>query len=340
MRKEMMKNLISKCPTLLPSKGQHFKLNFISGFKCRVKPYEKIVFFFSFLTFFSIPNVQAKLPEPSFLGTINVCDNGKQALTGGPTRVCLNDVVVAGEKAKYIDLLRLVLPNLNKDGVASKLKGPQSLLRKKSNTKLQSEYPYEPPININNTQFFSFGAEKSRWIALLIDQENDLDDTVRGIKLLALFQIKPIIKLIDSINVGEDRFTIFENNVLWNEEGSPLFFIKNSHHNCCENYQTYLIMGIIENKLKLLYDGPFLFGFRDENSGCLINQKADFLPIRVPSSSYPSIQMMVVEAKECENSKIKILKTYPALLKWDVRKQIYRGGSKELMKNNNKKVEG
>lgn len=166
--------------------------------------------------------------------------------------------------------------------------------------------------------------------------------------VLILAQIAPQYRFLDAIDVGQDVRANITDEVgfLSLGSGAVAFDVVSAHLNAGEEYRKHLLIGVMGEKLKGLYDGPFLYSFLEPGNStrsCRVEQrlqKPGILPMQ--HGGYNDLKMTVVERRLCGpdpgREKVVSQRTYSATLTWDPVQQKYLGEMKDLSQLNRKRM--
>lgn len=250
--------------------------------------------------------------------------------------VCAADPVLSQAASSYQDLLRQIFPDLRPDGSSS---GPVKTPRKYLGQMYLSEPEAPKPSGPSQKVFLPAGDFSYLKVG---DRVAVLD---RNSGWLAYFQVQPVPKLLDLVGVAQDRHVSLatDTGVYSMNRGEFLFWVGNSHHNAGESYYIYNLFHAGGDQVDLAYDGPFLYSFLIPGPGdCRVTQS--LAPVRSAgdSAGFPRLAMRVDQEKICQKGPREVVsgrRGFEATLTWDAAKRKYMGGSKELLKLNNCRIE-
>jgi hypothetical protein len=119
--------------------------------------------------------------------------------------------------------------------------------------------------------------------------------------------------------------------------GVPAIVVKNAHHNSQEGFVDYMLLGLVGDRLSVLYQGPSLYSVSSNDPACeekVVTQQLDsFAPLPTSRDGFVDLSLKVVEQGECRNGgKATTLpvRHVNAVLTWNVTARKYEGGEKEL----------
>lgn len=227
----------------------------------------------------------------------------------------------------YFDLMKLVVTDLAPD-----TKGGEELVPFRHIEGKDSKTAVPDAPSIESLDAISMPGDRSRLVVLA--DLGHTDEDVAEVALLCLFALDPSPKLLDVVEVGNDRFTGFmSKSPPMLAPGAPLILIVSGHNNSNQSYQSTEMIFIRHERFSLI-DNLFLFG----ESFCAFErtQAPSFatLPDRGP---YRAIHVAVQQVTkrsgvDCghEKSPPAGRKTYQATYRWDARKLDFVASSHEL----------
>ena len=249
------------------------------------------------------------------------------ALPAGATE--LGEKVPSHPGLTYFDLMKLVVTDLALDTKSGHALVQFRHIEGKSS---KTGVPDEP--SIESLDVMPIPGDRSRLMVLA--DLGHTDEDVADVALLCLFALDPSPKLLDVVEVGNDRLTGFQSKApLMLASGAPLILIWSGHSNSNQSYQITEMIFVRHERFSLI-DSLFLFG----ESFCAFErtQTSSFatLPDRGP---YRAVHVAVLQVtkrsgEDCGHDKAPIpgRKTYQATYRWDARKQDFVAGSHELDK--------
>ncbi|MFO1463002.1 MAG: hypothetical protein U1F66_04440 [bacterium] len=253
-------------------------------------------------------------------------------LQGGVLESCVQDKVRPDAATTYLDLLRLIYPDLKIDGTVSY---SQPLRADIGGFGAMDAMPTAAggAFSPLGAQQFLMLPESGRKRLLVLDPD-------RG--TLALLQVEPSPKLLDWIGVSQDQHVglASEFPVLEVRSGEYVFLTNNWHFNSSEAFNIYNLFLIAKDRLSLVYDGPFLYSFNiPERQECRLDQRlASLQSLPARHEGYSDLRMEVREERRCPKGEGEVIhgrRNFSLPLYWQGSKGKYLGGSKELYRLNN-----
>lgn len=252
--------------------------------------------------------------------------------TGG---VCSGDRVGIKTTTTYFDIVKQVYPDLKPDGSSS----ASHPVRKNISTFSVAEDDLSgSPLSPGETLFFLRVSEGDSLKVLILQSQTGL---------LGYVQVEPQLKLLDIVGVAQDLNVSLnaENGLLPVRPGEFVFFANSWHFNSSENFNSYDLLLASPEKIQSVYDGPFLYGFRmPQRYECRVDQiLKPLVPLAPGPAGYAGLRLRVVEQRSCEGKTQTTLgpeRKFEAELKWDPAKGKYMGGSRELFRLNQCRMDG
>lgn len=255
--------------------------------------------------------------------------------------VCITDKILSFSEITYFQALKEIYPDLQSNGSATRM----SAIRIETPGQDESAKPGDV---VKASQGEDFRLDKFSRTSLVYNLSQNansiqlviLSDGGEKRPTLALFDLKPQLKLIDLVDVDFDRWVSMGNFLFTVKENSPFFFLVDSHHNSSQWYVRNSSWIILNQKLHLVYDGPDLSGQRMESQDCRTQAEIKKIkPLATQHAGFVDISLELSRSKICTNQKtgkdIRLHeKIYPAILIWDADKNKYKGGSKSFVKEN------
>lgn len=209
---------------------------------------------------------------------------GAEVINPNPT-----DLPVADRQVRYLDLMRLAVPGLLQSGESYSTGKPLELRHISGDKDQMVAVTAGTPVGSPMVTFVQ--SEGRRRIAMILDL-GQAQDSAEGIALLALFDADQEPKLLDAANVAYDRLTGFaepEKLTMW--DGNTPLLISSSHWNSNQSYQTYAMVDLHGDRLRLI-DSFFLLS--DHGCGFERSQRPAFSVTGSPKK--PAIQVAVTES--------------------------------------------
>jgi len=203
---------------------------------------------------------------------------------------------VEGRTYPYLDLIRLAVPGVVKEGDAYRTGAPLELRHidgdRERTVKIAEGTPMGAPMAL------PVQSEGHRRVAMMLDL-GAAPDSAEGIAMLALFDVDHEPKLLDTANVAYDRLTGFAdppNLTLW--DGSTPLLISSGHWNSNQTYEFYAMVDLHSDRLRLI---DSLFMLSDHGCGYERVLRPRFMVTGSPKE--PAIRATVTEiVKRLEES--------------------------------------
>ena len=238
---------------------------------------------------------------------------------------------VPGHKGlTYFDLMRRVVPDLRLSGKGDAT-GHKTVPLQHIEGK-DSKIVLPETITLSYVEAMSIPGDDSR-IVLLADLGQS-EESAASASVLALFTLKSGVKLLDTKEVGTDRFTGFRaGQPQMLAKATPLILIDSSHFNSDQNYNSTEMIFIRDNRFRLI---DSVFTFRDSSCSYTRTQEPRFT-LRPAPNPYSAVDVVVTEHVEltkldCGNEEPPPAKdtTYAATYRWDAAQQRFVTSSKAL----------
>jgi hypothetical protein len=245
----------------------------------------------------------------------------------------------------YFDLMKLVVPDLakTKDGAAGEKIVPfRHIEGKGAKTDVDGE------IDISEIDPITIAGQPDR--LMLLADAGSSDESVAEIEFLGLFQLTPKPKLIDLVEVGDDRFDALESATPpLLAPGSPLIVVDSSHFNSNENYNTSELIFLKGDRFALI-DSLFTFS---EQFCAFDRQQTPAFAVVADTGPYKAVKASVRQTVKlthqdgCDEGEPKPpragARTFAATYRWNAARQRFEADSKALdalQKANMARVEG
>lgn len=249
------------------------------------------------------------------------------------TAASLDDPLPGHPGVTAFDLARLVVPDLaNSDDDAT---GHKTIrLRHIDGEKALA--PPEDPVTLGSdaVDLMAVPGRPDRILALI-----DLgasDGNVEEATVLGLYELSPKLKLLDAVEVGNDRWTdMAAKNPPMLAPGSPLIVVDSGHSNSNEAYNSTDLVFVRGDRLALVGD---LFTFNESFCAFDRTQETTYRALPAPGP-YASVQVTVRETTKltgedgCSDQPAPRkggVKTYQGVYRWDAAKGAYVSHSKSL----------
>lgn len=182
-------------------------------------------------------------------------------LAGGITYPEPEDTVPGSATTTYLDLVRLIVPDIAAAG--SGYQGHRLIDLRHVGEDWQ---PATPPDPIELGRLSSVPLKDGR--LLLLADLGQSEDSVEGLMPLALFEVGGAAKLLDVIDVGLDRDTSFEETPVTDLGGGDLALTRSSHFNSSQNYVSNTLLLVRGDKITEI---DTVFTFNDQ--GCSFERR-------------------------------------------------------------------
>ncbi|MCC6273580.1 MAG: hypothetical protein IT572_08950 [Deltaproteobacteria bacterium] len=246
--------------------------------------------------------------------------------------VCAQDRVGTKSAATYFDVLKQAYPNLKLDGSAADSKKPRVEFGGFSGETGSAGSPLAEGENL-----FYLKVQDGDSLRVLTLQE--------GTGLLAYVQVEPMLKLLDLVSIAQDQHVSLNADlgIIPVRAGGFVFLANNWHFNSSEAFNIYNLFLAGPERVSLVYDGPFLYGFAlPERPECRLGQRMK--PLQVLPTRHEGVSDLLFRVEEervCQGKNREIVsgrRSFEAKLHWEKGK--YMGGSRELHRLNNCRTEG
>jgi len=313
-----------------------------------------LFYLFAFILNSSSTTLLAKTASPQFShGNVSpTCSpetpEKSSSLDGGGKDTCFAQKILPDSKATYYQALKQIFPDLQADGKATSLiaRRPElkGLLTEASAAMTGQSFDLADFDSTGTISYLLVEEEAGAQLILLIERISDGDG------LLALFQLKPSLKLLDLIDTGNGPEHISLSSSpkeapFLVKPGAVFFPISSWHDNSGESFDSYSLFVTVNGKLRLAYDGPHFYGYRDPNNYECKNMEGleELRPLQTSHEGFLDISLKINSQKTCTiqgkngHTKERLIrkKIYPATLYWDVKANKYMGGSKDFLREGN-----
>lgn len=243
----------------------------------------------------------------------------------------LTSPVQSDSKTTYLDLLRELLPDLQKDATAHRtipfrsISEPRKMISITGDIKLDFK-PY---------RFKSDGARLLMlWVNLSADEANAGTPYEGEADVLAVFRLEPSFKLMDALEVKTDRFTGFwEDRPLFRlDSRNDAFIIYSTHWNAGESYLGVEMLFFDAGRLKTITS---LFIYETQGCGTNYTEKPEFRAVADSGRKYPKVIVKVKLTKGpdedgCEHLSRGYTRYYQGFYRWNPSKGRYESNSPQL----------
>lgn len=232
----------------------------------------------------------------------------------------------------YFDLMKLVITDLapaTAGGATGETIVPLTHIEGKD---AGTEMP--ETVGIDSVEIMPIPGDAARIIVLA--DVGRAEGYVAEVELLALFALTPAAKLLDVVEVGNDRWTGFaEKKPVLLAPGSPLIMIYSGHSNSNQSYQSTEMIFVRDSRFRLI-DSILTFNERY----CLFQRTQEPIVSTLPDRGpYRAVHAVVRETtklsgEDCGDEKAPRpgLTTYQATYRWDARRQVFVASSRQLSK--------
>lgn len=251
-----------------------------------------------------------------------------------------------GARTTYLDLLKEIFPDVEMASASgheatAKTTIPLNHLFGDYRGKL-----YRAQMKISSIESpGDHGRHKSRMF-LLVHVDGDDEELFNwgGMSVLALFQLEPVVKLLDAADVQADRFTSFweERPLLPISSQEDAAIIANTHHNSSQGYLRLALVAPEKDRLRTIFELPTLLN--TNVCGNSFSQSPSIESSRGAKGTRYNISISIKLVKEaddesCENKTRGFTRYYWALLVWNSAKRLYesRGNALDRLSRFNEK---
>jgi hypothetical protein len=251
---------------------------------------------------------------------------------GEPSQdVGLSSPVESGSGTIYFDLLRELFPDLQADGAAHRSIPFRSLSEPRRREAVTGDITFE-------FKPYWFKSEGGRLLLLWVDVKAEGANAGTPYEgeadVLAVFRLRPGVKLLDAVDVKTDRFTGF-----WKDR--PLFplgprddafIVYSTHSNAGESYTSLDLLFVDAGRLKTVASQ---FLYETEGCGASYDETPSFQTAADPGHKYPKVLLKVKLTKKpdeetCERPTRGYTRYYQGLYRWDAAKGRYVSNSRQL----------
>lgn len=254
--------------------------------------------------------------------------------------------VRAGAKTTYLDLLKEIFPDVEMDSAAGHDATAHTSIKLNH---LLGDYrgqPYRGEMKINSIESPGDHRRHQSRMLLLIHVGSDDGELFNWgeMSVLALFQLEPVVKLLDAADVQADRFTSFweERPLLTISPQEDAVIIANTHHNSSQGYLRLALVAPENNRLRTIFELPTLLN--TNVCGNSFSQSPSISALRSAKGARYNISINIKLVKEaddesCEQRTRGFTKYYKALLVWNSSKRLYesRGAALDRLSRFNEK---
>lgn len=197
---------------------------------------------------------------------------------------------------------------------------------------------FEEEIKINEIKNLNAKLASKNQILLLVSVKSENEDSISAgeMSVLALFETKPAVKLLDAADVQTDRFTeIWEKQTQISISSKEIAFVLvNSHNNSTQGYSSISLITVINDKLKSVFDFPTLLSSNECGNAFTETPKISVLKT-ARKNAYFNVSVEVKFVKEsggvdCEKQTKGYTRYYRSVLVWNAAKREYNAGGSRL----------
>jgi hypothetical protein len=245
--------------------------------------------------------------------------------------------MVPGTKTTYLELIRTIIPDLQIDPND----GDSAIGHKTIRFKHLSETKKPPPLesNIKLDSFQPYWIKSDGRRVLLLELSITAEDANQGMNyegeadIVAAFTIQPAIKLLDVMDVKNDRFSgFYEKPAMFQlTPQSDAFLVVSTHSNAGESYSDLSVLFLNHDRIETITN---IFLFDTQGCGATFTETPSFR-VMPGDSKYPNIMVTVrvkkeADSQDCDRPTREYVKVYQALYQWNSAKREYRTSSKQL----------
>jgi hypothetical protein len=243
-------------------------------------------------------------------------------LTGGVHAAALRDHVPGHRDLTYFDLMKHVVTDLAPHGTGGAT-GSDIVPFTHIEGKHATAAPADDPVDFDHVDVMAIPGDPEHLI--LRTDLGPSDGNVEEAELLSLFVLAPRVRLLDVVEVGNDRFTGFsEGNPQLLAPRTPLILIESSHSNSDQSYQTTEMIFIRGGRFRLI-DTVATFG---ERSCAAERTQTPSVTTMADNRPYRAIHLVVRSqvkptGEDCGDETMPRARNarYQATYRWDARRQ-------------------
>lgn len=273
---------------------------------------------------------------------INASSSQAQVTTVANYRAPVRD----GARTTYLDLLKEIFPDVEMDSAAGQDATAHTSVKLNH---LLGDYQgklYRGEMKISSIESPGDQSKNKSRMLLLVHVDSDDEELFNwgGISVLALFQLEPVVKLLDAADVQADRFTGFweERPLLAVSSREDAAIIANTHHNSSQGYLRLALVAPENDRLRAIFELPTLLN--TNACGNSFSQTPGISTLRSAKGARYNISINIKLTKEaddesCENRTRGFTRYYKALLIWNYSKRLYesRGTALDRLSRFNEK---
>ena len=225
-------------------------------------------------------------------------------------------------------VLREVWPDLKTDGTATRYKGVRAVpgaVDDQAGQPAQGDYDLAAPGTSLPT-YLELIDGTTRWLAALAAGILIVADTGQADRFGDALYVQTDPGGAPSL---ADAFVV--------AAGTPAVLVMNAHHNSGEGFADYALIGLVEGRLRPLFDGPGLYSSFSGDERCdersALQELKTFRPLGTQRDGYVDLALEIVETRECRKGG-KVVQASSlrasAVLTWDANEKRYKGDLKSL----------
>jgi len=253
-------------------------------------------------------------------------------LCGGSvsTAADLNEAVPGHAGLTYFHLMKLVVTDLDRDDQGNAVGHAVVPFRHIEGKDSKGDPP--ETITLNSVQSVPIPGDDSRLI--LLSDLGPSEFHIADAKLLALFVLAPLPKLLDVVEVGTDRFTgLRGTKPMMLAPRTPLIIIDSEHHNSNQSYHTSEMIFIKGDRFRLI-DSIFTLG----EASCAYRRTQELsFSVLAGNGPHRALRVAVEDSitatgEDCNDEKTPQphVSTFQVIYRWDPRQQRFVARSTQL----------
>lgn len=272
--------------------------------------------------------LQAVLPAQAQQGFAPI------AIRPGDLGQRLDAPLAGGGGATLLDILRARYPDLTADGKAMRVNRARSV---------ENAVDTSAPGLVDEAVDLAQGRDPPTYAVLEDGGARYVLILAEGTVLAA--EIAPRYRFLDALFVQTDPVSVTASNAFLMARASPALLITNAHFNAGESFAAYSVVGLVNGRLRSVYDGPLLYSFDASAANCepkRVIQRLERFAVRLVPAGHARLGMTVTEETLCARDGREVplepLRTFPIALDWDAKRGAYTGGSPLLDARNRERM--
>ena len=261
--------------------------------------------------------MQAVLPAQAQQGLAPI------AIRPGDPGQRLEAPLAGGGGATLLDILRARYPDLTAEGKAMRGNRARSV---ENGVDTSEPGPADEAVDLAE------GRDPPTYAVLEDGDARYVLVLVEGTVLAA--EIAPRYRFLDALFVQTDPVSVTASDAFLMARASPALLITNAHFNAGESFVAYSVIGLVNGRLRPVYDGPFLYSFDAPAGNCepkRVIQRLERFAVHPVPAGHARLAMTVTEetlcARDGREAPLEPLRIFPVALDWDARRGAYAGGS-------------